>query len=454
MPPPACSGPATRREFLRAGTLALGGLTLPQLLAAREQAGNASKPTSVILFWMWGGPSQLESWDPKPQAPSEYRGPLNTIPTKIPGLDICEIFPRIAQLAEKLSFIRSVHHTMDAHNDGSIEMLTGKTPTRPDPSSQAHSEHPDFGVITSRLRGRNTAGMPQYVGIPRQPFMIRSAYLGASHAAYAAGDPSVEKYSAPNLQIAAGMEGSRLDHRRELLAQFDNFRRDLDLNDSLVGTSDFQQHAFQILTSNRVAHAFDLSTEPDQLRDKYGRHLWGQSCLLARRLAESGVAVITIDALAPVVPNYRYFSWDDHAIPDYKWDIVEAMKFRALYMEQAVGTLIEDLYNRGLDQQVLLVAMGEFGRTPRYYDLKGYGGRNHWPQAQSIFMSGGGLRMGQVIGATNSKAEHPAERPVTPQEVLATIYHHLGIDPSHEFPDFQGRPIPILNNPSPIHELL
>lgn len=296
--------------------------------------------------------------------------------------------------------------------------------------------------------------MPQYVGIPRQPFMIRSAYLGASHAAYASGDPSVEKYQPPNLQIAAGMEGSRLDQRRELLTQFDQFRRDLDLNNSLAGTNEFQQHAFQILTSSRVADAFDLSREPDTVRDQYGRHLWGQSCLLARRLAESGVAVITIDALAPVVPNPRYFSWDDHAIPDYKWDIVEAMKFRALYMEQAVGTLIEDLYNRGLDKQVLLVAMGEFGRTPRFYDLQGYGGRNHWPQAQSIFMSGGGLRMGQVIGATNSKAEYPIERPVTPQEVLATIYHHLGIDPRHEFLDFQGRPIPILSNPDPIHELI
>jgi hypothetical protein len=387
-------------------------------------------------------------------APSEYRGPLNTIPTKIPGFDICEIFPRFAMLADKMSFVRSVHHQMDAHNDGSIEMLTGKTPTRPDPSSQAHSEHPDFGAITSRSRGRTPDGMPQYIGIPRQPFMIRSAYLGASHAAYAAGDPSVENYTAPNLQVSAGMEGGRLDHRRELLNQFDNFRRDLDLNDTLNGIGEFHQHAFQILTSNRVAHAFDLSREPDELRDRYGRHLWGQSCLLARRLAESGVAVVTIDALAPVVPNYRYFSWDDHPIPDYKWDIVEAMKFRALYMEQAVGTLIEDLYARGLDEQVLVVAMGEFGRTPRYYDVKGYGGRNHWPQAQSIFLSGGGLRMGQVIGATNSRAEYPVERPVTPQEVLATIYHHLGIDPRREFQDFQGRPIPILNQAEPIRELV
>lgn len=449
-----CSGPVGRREFLRAGTLALGGLTLPQLLAAREQAGNTSKPTSVILFWMWGGPSQLESWDPKPLAPSEYRGPLNTIPTKIPGLNICEIFPRFAQLADRMSFIRSVHHTMDAHNDGSIEMLTGKTPSKPDPTSTSISEHPDFGVVTSRCRGRSLDGMPQYVGIPRQPFMIRSAYLGASHAAYASGDPSVEKYQAPNLQIAAGMDGSRLGNRRELLTQFDNFRRDLDLHDTLNGTSEFQQHAFQILTSSRVAHAFDLSRESDSLRDKYGRHLWGQSCLLARRLAESGVAVITVDALAPLLSNSRYFSWDDHAIPDYKWDIAEAMKHRALYMEQAVGTLIEDLFERGLDQQVLLVAMGEFGRTPRYYDLKGYGGRNHWPQAQSIFMSGGGLKMGQVIGATNSKAEYPVVRPVTPQEVLATIYHHLGIDPRREFHDFQGRPIPILNDSAPISELL
>ena len=227
----------------------------------------------------------------------------------------------------------------------------------------------------------------------------------------------------------------------------------MDLNQTLAGVGEFQQHAFDILTSRRVADAFDLTTESDATRDRYGRHLWGQSCLLARKLAESGVSVITIDALAPLLSNYRYFSWDDHAIPDYKWDIAEAMKHRALYMEQAVGTLIEELYERGLNQNVLLVGMGEFGRTPRYYDVKGYGGRNHWPQAQSIFMCGGGLRMGEIIGATNSKAEYPVERPVTPQEVLATVYHHLGIDPRREFHDFQGRPIPLLSNVEPIREL-
>ncbi|MGE3407454.1 MAG: DUF1501 domain-containing protein [Pirellulales bacterium] len=452
MPVTFCRGPVGRREFLRAGTLALGGLSLPQLAAARSAGLNSD--TSVILFWMWGGPSQLETFDPKPNAPSEYRGPFRPIATKVPGLDICEIFPRLAGMADKYSVIRSVRHEMASHNDGSIEMLTGKTPARPDPTSTATSTHPDIGMVTSRLRGIGADGMPGYVGIPTKPFMTRPTYLGVSHTAFETGDPSVENFRPANLTMGAGLNGSRLEDRRHLRQQFDRFRRGAEAGGALDGLDQFHGQAFDLLNSPKVAEAFDLEREPPQLRDRYGRTLWGQSCLLARRLAESGVGLITIDALAPKAGLSRYFSWDDHVIPAYDWDLGPAMQYRANDMDPALSALIEDIFARGQDRRILVVAMGEFGRSPRLSNASGLQGRDHWPQSMSVLVSGGGWRMGQVIGATNSKAEYPTQRPLTPQDLLATIYQHLGIDHQQSFNDFAGRPQPILDHGSPIEELV
>ena len=234
-PASSCPGPPTRRQFLRAGMLGLGGLGLSDLLAARVRAGTGSANTSLILFWMWGGPSQLETFDPKPQAPSDYRGPFQAIPTKVPGIQICELFPQLADRMDKLAIVRSLHHEMSSHNDGSIELLTGKTPLVADPTSTARSDHPDLGMILSRLRGGRPDGMPQYIGIPTQPFMTQPSYLGLSHKAFVTGDPSVEKFAVPNLSLAGGADGSRFDERRVLVQQFDRFQRDLDQNGSLEG---------------------------------------------------------------------------------------------------------------------------------------------------------------------------------------------------------------------------
>jgi hypothetical protein len=450
-----CAGPRGRRDFLRAGVLAAGGLTLPELLAARRAsaAPAANLPdTSVILFWMWGGPSQLETFDPKPEAPSEYRGPFGAISTAVPGMDICEIFPQLATRADRYSLIRSVRHDMAAHNDGSIEMLTGRTPLRPDPTSLAHSEHPDMGMITSRMRGRHPAGLPQYVGIPTKPFMTRPQYLGVSHTAYVTGDPSVAGFRPANLRLEAGLNAERLSDRLQLSAQFDRLRRRFD--EGAAGSGEFHQQAYEMLSSGRVAEAFDLEQESSELRDRYGRTLWGQSCLLARRLAEAGVGLITIDAQAPQNGLKRYFSWDDHVIPMYDWDLGPAMLFRARDMDPALSTLIDDIHQRDLNRRILVVAMGEFGRTPRLSAAGGLQGRDHWPHAMSVLVSGGGWRMGQVIGATTGRAEYPVERPLTPQDLLATIYRHLGIDPNVEFEDFGGRPQRILLHGQPIQELL
>ena len=449
-----CRGPLRRREFMRVGTLALGGLTLPSLLQQRAIAGTTTADTSVILFWMWGGPSQLETYDMKPDAPAEYRGPLHPIPTNVPGMDICEYMPLQAQIADRFSIIRSLHHEMSAHNDGSIEVLTGKTPSVPDPTSQARSEHPDFGMIASRMRSPRADGMPHYIGAQRSPFMTNPGYLGVSHKAFDTGDPSKKDFEPRNLTLATGMNNGRLDNRRALLNQFDSFQKALDTHAD--GIDRFRATAFSILTSSRVANAFDLSKEKPELRDRYGRHRWGQSCLLARRLAEAGAAVINVDATAPN-DTTKHFSWDDHA---GAFHLDYAQRERLPQMDQALTALITDLDDRGLSENVLVVACGEFGRTPRvthaatnFSNQIGLG-RDHWPNAFSALIAGGGLRMGQVVGETNSRAEYPIQAPVTPQDLLATIYRHLKIDYRHEFTNFSGRPVPILSSGRPIPQLI
>lgn len=450
---PLCSRPVKRREFLRVGTLALGGLTLPQLIRSQAEAGTTQADTSVILFWMWGGPSQLETYDMKPEAPIEYRGPLRPIRTNVPGIEICEYMPRQAKIADKFSIIRSLHHEMSAHNDGSIEMLTGKTPSVPDPTSQARSEHPDFGMVASRIRGARADGLPQYVGAQKAPFMTNPGYLSVSHKAFETGDPSKAGFAPQNLRLATGLNNGRLNDRKDLLSQFDGFRRGLDRNADAL--DDFNRRAFTILTSTKVASAFDLSQEDAKLRDSYGRHRWGQSCLLARRLAEAGVAVINIDATAPN-DTTKNFSWDDHA---GAFHLDFAQRERLPQMDDGLTALITDLHDRGLDKKVLVIACGEFGRSPRVtYAPKNFSdqpgvGRDHWPGAFSALIAGGGLKMGQVVGATNSKSEYPVLDPVTPQDLLATVYRHLGIDYRREFLNFAGRPVPILPHGKPIAAL-
>ncbi len=453
MPPNPCPGPPSRREFLRVGALALGGLTLPQVLATRAASGAGNTNTSVILFWMWGGPSHLETYDLKPGAPAEYRGPFRPIPTDVPGLDVCELFPRQARLGKRIALVRSLHHTMASHNDGSIEVLTGKTPAKADPTSTALSEHPDFGMVASKARGRRPDGLPRYVGIPAQPFMTRPGYLGLAHKAFAAGNPAAPTYSPPNLALAGGLDARGLDDRKALLAQFDTLRRDVDVQARMEGADKVRAEALHMLANPAIGRAFDLAREPAKLRERYGRHLWGQSCLLARRLAEAGAAVITIDALAPEPGKPLYFSWDDHANAQPGWDLAKGMRWRAPYMDQALAALIEDVYDRGLDRNVLVVAMGEFGRGPRLNTANGCVGRDHWPDAMCALLAGGGLRTGQVVGSTNSRGEYPKERPLTPKDVLATIYRHLGIDYRRAFQDFSGRPVPILSEGEPIAEL-
>jgi uncharacterized protein (DUF1501 family) len=453
MTKPFCAGPLRRREFLQVGALGLGGLTLPGLVAARARAGEPSKNTSVILLYCHGGPSQLETYDLKPDAPSAYRSVFAPISTNVPGMDICELFPLQAKIADKFSLVRSLHHTMSSHSDGGIEVLTGKTPRKADPTSQSKSEHPDLGSVLSKMRGMQGRAIPPYIAIPNRLYMTRPQYAGSHHAAFDVGDPSQRNYRAPQLNIVSGRSGEAMIDRKLLLAQLDRLRNDLDVNHELAATDNFRDLAFRMLTSGETAAAFNLGEESDDLRERYGRNIWGQGCLLARRLAEAGAGVITLYVNTPKT-GQEFTNWDDHIMNAGRpGHFGGYMRTRLPYLDQSLSALIEDIFRRSLEQQIMVVVMGEFGRTPRLSENASGVGRNHWPQAYTALVSGGGLKMGQVVGATNSKAEYPTERPYSPKDLLATIYRHLGVNPHDAIPDHTGRPIPILSQGQPIREL-
>jgi hypothetical protein len=456
-----------RRTFLQAGAWVLGGFSAwgggiwgqasaesPAARPAPAKLPTSLAPgeTSVILLYLHGGPSQLETYDLKPEAPIEYRSVFRPIATNVPGMDICELFPQQARIADKFSLIRSLNHDVNIHSDGGIVVLTGKRPLVLDPASQSKSEHPDFGSVASKSLGMGKSSLPPYVAIPRQPYMTRPAYLGSHHAAFEVGDPSTENYRAPQISLSQA-DVQRLDDRRQLLARMDQFRRGAESDSTLVGVDRFRERAFELLTSARAAEAFNLSLESESLRDRYGRNLWGQGCLLARRLAEAGVPVISLFIDTPK-NGPEFTNWDDHILnagrPGHFGDF---LKVRLPYLDQCLSAMIEDIFDRGLDRKILTVVMGEFGRTPRLSHNASGTGRDHWPQAYSALVSGGGLKMGQVIGATNSKAEYPVERPYSPQDLLATVYRHLKIDPATPFLDLAGRPTRILESGSPIREL-
>jgi hypothetical protein len=307
--------------------------------------------------------------------------------------------------------------------------------------------------VASKVRAQAQASIPAYVALPQKLYMTRPAYMGVQHGPFVVGDPSTEGFTPPSLTVTAGLDGERLNDRRTMLAQLDRLRRQSE-HAAVHSVEEFQDLAFQLLTSREAAEAFDITRESDALRERYGRHLWGQACLLARRLAQAGTSVISIYIDTPK-SGPQFTNWDDHILnagrPGHFGDY---LKLRLPYLDQALAALVDDIFERGLDQNIMVVVMGEFGRTPRLSQNAQGVGRDHWPQAYSALVSGGGLRMGQVVGATNAKGEFPTDRPYSPQDMLATIYRHLGIDCGQVFKDFAGRPVPILNDGKPIPELL
>jgi uncharacterized protein (DUF1501 family) len=453
----ACPGPLHRRGFLRLG---LAGLALPDLLRRRAVAG-PNRPradTALLVVWLHGGASHLETYDPKPLAPAEYRGPYRAIATRVPGMQISELLPRHAAVAHRFTLLRSLAHTGPCHDSGPQQLFT----SFPITVNRLKPDHPDLFAVVDRIRADPSRALPNNVGVPPIPY-LGAAYLGPAHEPFAVhGDPNDPYFEVPNIVLQdrdlAGLEG-----RMRLGQRLDDRTRRADQLHKQGAFDTFQAQAWNLLTGPEARRAFDLSREDPRLRDRYGRNAWGQRCLLARRLVEAGVDLVAAALNGPLCG--RVGNWDDHAVNHH---VFEAMKYRAPFFDQAVAALVEDLHDRGLDKRVLLVVGGDFGRTPRisYVASSGGGvasgaagvvqpGRDHWPHAMSFLFSGGGIPEGQVVGATDRRGEHPADRRVGAGDFLATLYRHLGIDADRAaVRDPAGRPVPLLQQGgTPIREL-
>jgi hypothetical protein len=426
----------SRRTVLRIGSLALGGFTVADLLRCRAQAGDGqpARDTAVIQVFMGGGPSHIDLYDLKPDAPAEIRGEFRPISTSLPGVYVSEHLPNLAKALTNVAIVRSVTHANAGHLPASHWMMTGYQP----PQSTTTNVNPSLGAVVARTRGPNVTGMPAYVSIPRRQLLGAAAYLGPAYNPFTTeSDPNSANYAVRNLSVPDGIDAPRLEDRRALLARLDRMRSSTDRYGELAGLDKFSRAAMDIITGSRAQQAFDIAREPSAVRDRYGRTPAGQGCLLARRLVEAGVTFVTVLSGG---------EWDTHR------DNFRILKNRSLPpIDRALAALVFDLYERGLERRVLLVVTGEFGRTPK---INQYAGRDHWPGAFSVLFAGGGLRVGQVVGATDRRAMFPTTRPYSPGDVLATVYNFLGIDPSREFHDRSGRPLRILGEGRPIAQLI
>jgi hypothetical protein len=432
---PNCDG-LSRRNFLQAGFLGLAGLSLGDLLrvrAAQTAAGKSTRDVSVILIWKGGGPSHLDMWDLKPDAPAEYRGEFKGIDTNVPGIQVSEHLPLSAKQMDKFAILRSVTHPDAGHESASHYLLTGYKPTNDIPAQ----EMPSYGSIVGKQCGSRQPGLPPYIAVPRAPRSSAAGYLGAAHNPFALGsDPNDANFSVRNLTLPNGLPLSRLEGRRKLLDTVDGFRREADRTGLMDGLDAFTRKAFDMITSPAAQRAFAMNTEPEKSRERYGRHSMGQSMLLARRLVEAGVTFVTVDA----------GGWDTHG------NNFEELKKRKLpQFDQGWSALLQDLHDRGQLEHTLVMVMGEFGRTPK---INSGAGRDHWPGAMSVLMAGAGLKVGQAIGVTDARAEYPKERPLMPEDVLSTMYSSLGVDQNVEFMNEAQRPLKILNSGEPIRELV
>ncbi len=429
-----CDG-VSRRSFLRAGFLGLAGLSLADVLRLRalaKRAGRSHNKTSVIFIELAGGPSQFETYDPKPTAPVEFRGAFSAIATNVPGFQFCELLPAQAAILDKLTIIRSIHHSKNSHDPSSHLSQTGYYKTGP---KGGPNQMPCFGSVIAKVRGPNARALPAYVAVPTAMRNGGASHLGKGCSPFETfGDPNKPDFEVKNLTLTAGLDHARLSDRKTLLSAIDSQRRLLDLDGSASALDEFRQQAFDLVSGSRAREAFDVRSESDTCRDRYGRNTVGQSLLLARRLVESGVTCVTA----------RVTGWDDHS------QLPKRIRTRAANYDRGVAALINDLDERGMSDDVLVVAMGEFGRTPR---VNRNAGRDHWGSVMSVLLAGGGLTAG-VFGASNSKGEVPADMPYRPENVLAMLYRHLGIDPAMTFDDFAGRPRYILEQCSLIHEVI
>ncbi|MDB5310505.1 MAG: hypothetical protein JWO38_4707 [Gemmataceae bacterium] len=445
-----CQG-FTRRAALKAGFLGIAGLGLPDYLRAKQVQPGASDLKSVILVWLDGGPSQLETFDPKPDAPAEYRGPFGVAKTRTPGVNLSALMPESAKRFDKLSIIRSLHHDNGDHFAGGHWMTTGRFGSS---AASLAQKYPSVGSYISRLKGPNNPSLPAYVGLPAAetiylfPGYMGAAYLGGAYNPFDVdreqkylGATDTTRVRSPKWLTSLGTGGTAVADRAPLLKRFDTVRRDLDKSGAMDTMDRFQQQAVDLVLGSAAREAFDVDREDPRAADRYGQSPWGRYTLMARRLVEAGVTFVTVD-----MPH-----WDDHS------NIEKGHGAKVPVVDMAVSALIDDLHERGLLDRVMVVVMGEFGRTPRINTGQPgipVPGRDHWGNAISVMVAGGGMKPGVVVGRTNDKAERPADRPLKPADLLATVYHQLGIDPAQTFPDHTGRPIPILDEGKAIAELI
>ena len=436
-----CDG-VSRRDFLQAGALGAIGLSLPDLLAA--QAQGAVKPEhddrSVIMIFNLGAPSQLDTWDPKPEAPAEIRGPFQPIKTNAAGLEISEIFPKMAQHADKFSLVRSCFHTAAAvHDTGHQMMQTGRLFT-------GGINTPHAGCVLAYLRGRKT-DLPAHVVLPEPmgrtggnlPHGQDAGFLGKAHDPFALmADPSKPNFKVPDMLPPASIGEARLDRRRKMRNIVDQTVKSFEASDNAQLLDSNFQAAFRLMTSVQAREAFDLAKEPLQVRERYGLNRFGQCCLLARRLIEAGVRFVTVNTFITV---FDEITWDIHGSKPFT--SIEGMRDIVVPMyDQAYSALLEDLSQRGLLGNTLVCNLQEFGRTPR---INPAGGRDHWPQCWTVHFAGGGVKGGRVVGRSDPIGGVPAERPIEPSEVVATIYRSLGLDLETKLPGPQSRPFPLVD---------
>jgi uncharacterized protein (DUF1501 family) len=412
----------SRRNFLKIGAFG-AGLTLADLLRTRAAAGASSAaataPKAAIMIYLPGGPSHMDMYDLKPSAPAEYRGEFRPIPTNVPGIQVCEHMPRQARMFDKLAVLRSVV-AVEEHSDSAI--MTGYSENI---NRQAH--HPSFGAVMSRLRG-NSGDVPPFISLRGMSVGNEPGILGVAHRAFTPDGPGLE-----NLRLAGGVTPERVGTRRNLLQAFDDVRRDIDASGTMRGLDAFTARAFDMVASGAVRRALDLSREDPRIRDRY-RGV--EQFLTARRLIEAGAGCVTL----------AIGSWDTHS------QNFTTLRRQLPEVDRGVSNLIQDLCDRGMDKDVVTVMWGEFGRTPRINNSQG--GRDHWSPVMSALVAGGGLKMGQAIGASSARGEQPRDRPVTVSQVLSTLYHAVGIDPTTTFPNQTGRPVYLLDDREPIAELL
>jgi hypothetical protein len=439
-----------RRGFVKAGLLGAAGLGLPDLLRAQEyraaQTRSLSKVNNVILLWMRGGPSHIDMWDPKPDAPAEYRGEFGTIGTPVPGVRLGDLLPMSARIMNKWSIVRSLNHHDAGHSTGDQICFTGYD-SGPTPDENVH---PSIGSIVSKQLGHLNPTMPAYVMIPRMLPGAGSAYLGVAHKPFETqADPANPgPFKVPNFSLANGVTFDQVGDRKVLLKDFDKLRRDVEASGQLDAMDRFQVKAWEMLTSPAARDAFDLDREPAKLRERYGlmpafdpkaanrcgAPNWAQRMLLARRLVEAGVRIVTVDL--------RW--WDTHVKG------FESLRLGFLpRWDRAFTALMDDLDSRGLLETTLVLAWGEFGRTPR---VNNDAGRDHYPNVFSGVLAGGPIKGGRVVGESDAKGAFPKANPKSPQDVLATVYQHLGVDTNAQYLN-NGRPISVLPFGKPIEEL-